>query len=107
MPSPLPRNLEKTIGSFLTDTPRRPPKVRRRRGKPPLVILAPAVVTVARFLKSRPAEWFTMADVGAAIGLSVSRVNDGMYALVRRGEAERLLPPATRGAGQKYRWVTR
>ncbi len=101
MASPLPRNLAKTIGSFLSDDPQPAPAIKVQK------FTTTAAMEVTAFLSTHPNEFYSMAEIAAATGMAISRINDGMYLLIRRGEAERLLPPTRRGGGQKYRWVER
>lgn len=58
-------------------------------------------------LKADPQRWLTAHDLADLAGLSVSRVNGGVYGIIRQGAVERELSPhdGRRKHGQRYRWV--
>lgn len=93
------------LGSFLTNTP--PPRVTKAI-KPAKSRPATAKDRVRAYLdKQLPGKWFSMRQVAAVVGLTVSRTNDAVCQLCNAGEARREKPPSgRRNAGQRYQSTT-
>ena len=96
------------LGSFLSDAPP------ARRASRPQHTRVTTTGRVRKFLRDEalagdPERWFSNAEIGAALGLTIGQVNGAMNGLVQLGEVERSLPPerARRKAGQTFRWVVR
>lgn len=58
-------------------------------------------------LRQSPAQWFSSADLAAAIGLTVAGVNGVIYTLIKRGYVERERDDRPHRRGQRYRWGSR